>query len=453
MDLSVGRKFFGTDGIRGRVGAAPMTADFVLRLGRAAGAVLAPQGGGTVLIGKDTRSSGYMFESALEAGFSAAGVNIRLLGPLPTPGIAYLTRAFRAQVGVVISASHNPYYDNGIKFFSADGRKLPDEVELAIEAEIARPFATVDSARLGNARRITDATGRYAEFCKSTVAPTLRLNGMKIVVDCANGAAYQVGPGVFEDLGASVIRVGAEPDGLNINRECGSTHMAGVSAKVRESGADLGIAFDGDADRVLMVDHTGAIVDGDELLYIIAMALRAVNALRGPVVGTLMTNFGLEKAFADKGIAFHRAKVGDRYVLALLEEKGGVLGGESSGHIICLDKATTGDGLIAALQVLAAMSDSGRSLRDLTRDLGKFPQHLVNVKVTAKLDLEAPGIVRAVKAAEDALGGDGRVLLRPSGTEPLIRVMVEGTDEATVRRLADDIAGAVAKAAGQQAIG
>jgi len=442
----MGRKFFGTDGIRGRVGDHPLTADFVLRLGWAAGRVLAAAGGSTVLIGKDTRISGYMFESALEAGFSAAGVNIRLLGPLPTPGIAHLTQALGAQAGVVISASHNPYHDNGIKFFSAAGRKLADDIELAIEEEISRPFVTVDSARLGNARRVTDAVDRYAAFCLSS-APGLRLEGLHIVLDCANGAAYQVAPQVFSALGARLEVIGNTPDGLNINSGCGSTHIGHLRAEVLARGADLGIALDGDADRLLMVDHKGEIVDGDQLLFIIALARQAAGSLPGPVVGTLMTNFGLEKAFAEHKIAFQRAKVGDRYVLALLDELGGVIGGESSGHILCLDKASTGDGIIAALQVLAAAREAGRTLHELKQGFRKFPQELINVKVRERLNLETPSIVQAVKAAEGQLGSQGRVLLRPSGTEPLIRVMVEGADPALVHELAEHIAAAVAQAA------
>lgn len=442
----MGRKFFGTDGIRGRVGEHPLTADFVLRLGWAAGRVLAAAGGSTVLIGKDTRISGYMFESALEAGFSAAGVNIRLLGPLPTPGIAYLTQALGAQAGVVISASHNPYHDNGIKFFSAAGRKLADDIELAIEEEISRPFVTVDSAQLGNARRVIDAVERYAAFCLAS-APDLRLDGLHVVLDCANGAAYQVAPQVFNALGAKLDVIGNTPDGLNINSSCGSTYIGHLRAEVLARGADLGIALDGDADRVLMVDHKGEIVDGDELLFIIAMARKTAGELRGPVVGTLMTNFGLEKAFAERDIAFHRAKVGDRYVLAMLDEQGGILGGESSGHILCLDKTSTGDGTIAALQVLQAVQAAGSTLHELKQGFRKFPQELVNVKVRERPSLETSSIVQAVKTAEERLGNRGRVLLRPSGTEPLIRVMVEGEDAALVHELAESLAAAVAQAA------
>lgn len=443
----MGRKFFGTDGIRGRVGEHPMTADFVLRLGRAAGRVLAGNAGSQVLIGKDTRTSGYMFESALEAGFSAAGVDIRLLGPLPTPGIAYLTQAFRARAGVVISASHNPYYDNGIKFFGPDGRKLSDALEEAIEEEIARPFTTVDSARLGNARRITDAAGRYAEFCKSSFPVGDDLSGLHIVVDAAHGAGYQVAPAVFEDLGARVTRLGCEPDGLNINRDVGSTHPGALQARVRETDADLGIALDGDGDRVIMVDRNGDLVDGDELVYVIALARHRAGTLRGPVVGTQMSNLGLEQALAALGVEFLRSRVGDRHVMAMLDERGGELGGESSGHILCLDQTSTGDAIIAALQVLAACRDAGRALHELKSGMHKYPQHMVNVRIDKRPDLESPAIVRAVHEAESRLADSGRVLLRPSGTEPLIRVMVEGADESLVRELADRIAGAVGEAA------
>src|SRR5579871_927679 len=386
------RKYFGTDGVRGRVGSAHMNAEFVLRLGRAAGRVLARSGESTVLVGKDTRISGYMFESALEAGLSAAGANTRLLGPMPTPAIAYLTRTLRAEAGVVISASHNPYFDNGIKFFSADGRKLPDEVESAIEAELDKPFETVESGELGNAKRIVDAAGRYVEFCKSTVPYGLKLAGLKIVLDCAHGATYKVGPAVFDDMGAKVTCIGVNPDGLNINEACGSTHPAALQQKVRELGADFGIAFDGDGDRLLMVDHKGELVDGDELLYIIAMARKADSTLKGPVVGTHMSNLGLEQALVGAGIDFRRAAVGDRYVLALMEETGGILGGENSGHIVCLDRSTTGDGIIAALQVLQALHVSGKTLADARAPVKKYPQVLVNVKTAARVDLTVAGV-------------------------------------------------------------
>lgn len=442
------RKYFGTDGVRGRVGSAHMNAEFVLRLGRAAGRVLAKTGESTVLVGKDTRISGYMFESALEAGLSAAGVNTRLLGPMPTPAIAYLTRSLGAEAGVVISASHNPYYDNGIKFFSADGRKLPDEVEARIEEELDKPFATVESGELGNAKRIVDAAGRYVEFCKSSVPYGLKLAGLKIVLDCAHGATYKVAPAVFDDMGAKLTCIGVNPNGLNINAECGSTHPEALRQKVLELNADFGIAFDGDGDRLLMVDHKGELVDGDELLYIIAMSRKADGDLKGPVVGTHMSNLGLEQAFTAAGVPFKRAAVGDRYVLAMMEESGGVLGGENSGHIVCLDRATTGDGIIAALQVLQALHVSGKTLADARAPVHKYPQVLVNVKTSTRVDLSEARVRGAVASVEQQLAGRGRVLLRLSGTEPLVRVMVEGEEAGTVARLAEDIAAAVRTAAG-----
>jgi phosphoglucosamine mutase len=441
------RKYFGTDGVRGRVGSEHMNAEFVLRLGRAAGRVLARTGDSTVLVGKDTRISGYMFESALEAGLSAAGVNTRLLGPMPTPAIAYLTRVLDAQAGIVISASHNPYYDNGIKFFSADGRKLPDEVESRIEAELERPFETVESGELGNAKRIADAPARYVEFCKSSVPYGFKLAGLKVVLDCAHGATYKVGPAVFEDLGAKLTCMGASPNGLNINQDSGSTHPEALRRKVLELKADFGIAFDGDGDRVMMVDHKGELVDGDELLYIVAMSRKAEGTLKGPVVGTLMSNLGLEQALAAAGVPFKRAAVGDRYVLAMLEEQGGILGGENSGHIICLDRATTGDGILAALQVLQALHVSGQTLADARRPVKKYPQVLVNVKTPARVDLKAAPVQAAVSAVEKKLDGRGRVLLRASGTEPVVRVMVEGEEAGMVGALAEDIAAAVRAAA------
>lgn len=442
------RKYFGTDGVRGRVGSAHMNAEFVLRLGRAAGRVLAKTGESTVLVGKDTRISGYMFESALEAGLSAAGVNTRLLGPMPTPAIAYLTRSLGAEAGIVISASHNPYYDNGIKFFSADGRKLPDEVEMRIEEELDKPFATVESGELGNAKRIVDAAARYVEFCKSSVPYGLKLAGLKIVLDCAHGATYKVAPAVFDDLGAKLTCIGVNPNGLNINADCGSTHPEALRQKVLELNADFGIALDGDGDRLLMVDHKGELVDGDELLYIIAMARKADGGLKGPVVGTHMSNLGLEQAFATAGVPFKRAAVGDRYVLAMMEESGGVLGGENSGHIVCLDRATTGDGIIAALQVLQALHVSGKTLADARAPVQKYPQVLVNVKTPERVDLKQARVQSAVAAVEQQLAGRGRVLLRLSGTEPLVRVMVEGEEAGKVARLAEDIAAAVRAAAG-----
>lgn len=441
------RRYFGTDGIRGKVGSPQMSADFVLRLGWAAGRVLAPHGGGTVLIGKDTRISGYMFESALEAGLSAAGVNVQLLGPMPTPAIAYLTRETHAQAGVVISASHNPFEDNGIKFFSADGRKLADEVELRIEAELERPFATVDSALLGGVRRMQDAAARYIEFCKSSVARELTLDGLRLVLDCANGATYRVAPAVFAALGAQVTSIGTQPDGLNINKDCGSMHPDALRIKVLETGAHMGIAFDGDGDRVLMMDHRGTLVDGDELLFIIALARKQGKALRGPVVGTQMSNLGLEQALQHEGIAFHRAQVGDRYVLALLEEQGGILGGENSGHIICLDRTTTGDGIIAALQVLEALRPVDYDFTRLTSRIRKYPQTLVNIRTDARVDLAHPSIRSSVADVERKLNGRGRVLLRASGTEPVIRIMVEGEEAASLHGFAENIAAAVRAAA------
>ncbi|MDE2092025.1 MAG: phosphoglucosamine mutase [Gammaproteobacteria bacterium] len=441
------RKFFGTDGIRGLVGSPHMSADFVLRLGWAVGRVLAPQGGGTVLIGKDTRISGYMFESALEAGLSAAGVNVQLLGPMPTPAIAYLTHMAKAQAGIVISASHNTYQDNGIKFFSADGRKLPDDVESRIEEAVAKPFVTVDSRSLGSARRMTDAADRYIAFCQSTIGAGFKLDGLKVVLDCAHGATYRIAPAIFSALGAQVTSLGVRPNGLNINKDCGSTHPMSLQQKVVAMGAQLGIAFDGDGDRVMMVDHNGVLVDGDELLFIIAMARKSRHALHGPVVGTQMSNLGLEQAFGANGIEFRRAQVGDRNVLAMLEEFHGVLGGENSGHIICLDRTTTGDGIISALQVLEAMHTSGRDLADMRTGMHKFPQVLVNVKVREQVDLKTPEIVSAVQAVERRLNGRGRVLLRNSGTEPMVRVMVESEDADLTQQFAENIAEAVRTAA------
>ncbi|MEA2093851.1 MAG: phosphoglucosamine mutase [Pseudomonadota bacterium] len=441
------RKYFGTDGIRGRVGEYPVTAEFMLKLGWAAGRVLGSAGGDLVIIGKDTRISGYMFESVLEAGLAAAGIDSRLLGPMPTPAIAYLTRTLHACAGIVISASHNAYADNGIKFFSGEGTKLADEVELAIEAELEKPMVTVGSAQLGKAERIDDARGRYIEFCKSTIPQRLSLKGMKLVVDCANGATYQVAPSVFDELGAEVIAIGTDPDGLNINRDCGSTQPGLLQKVVREHNADIGIALDGDGDRVIMVDDQGELVDGDELLFIIAISRKQQGMLEGGVVGTLMSNLGLEHALQSHSIAFERARVGDRYVLELLKQNGSALGGESSGHIICLDRTTTGDGIVSALQVLAAMVQGGKSLHELKAGMMKYPQHMINVPVSEKVDLDAsPAVQKAVERVEQRLAGKGRVLLRPSGTEPVVRVMVEGEDEQTVRAEADHLASAVAKA-------
>ena len=441
------RRYFGTDGIRGRVGQHPITAEFMLRLGWATGKVLGSKGCNKVLIGKDTRISGYMFESALEAGLSAAGVNIALLGPMPTPGIAYLTRTLHACAGIVISASHNPYYDNGIKFFSRSGSKLPDEVELRIEAQLDGNFDTVDPASLGKAERIGDAAGRYIEFCKSTIPTSQDFAGLKIVVDCAHGATYHIAPNVFTELGAAVTTIGTEPDGLNINLDCGSTRPAALQAAVKAQGADLGIAFDGDGDRVIMVDHDGEVVDGDELLYIIAQDRLRTGRLPGAVVGTQMTNLGLEVALNELGVGLYRTKVGDRYILERLLAEDLTLGGEGSGHIICLDRTTTGDGIVSALQVLVAMNQSGKSLQELRTGMRKYPQTMINVPLEQRLDLDGNRPVQeAVQEVEARLGGRGRVLLRPSGTEPLIRVMVEGEDEGQVGELARQLAGVVREA-------
>ena len=441
------KKFFGTDGIRGRVGEYPITAEFMLKLGWAAGRVLGTRRNTRVIIGKDTRISGYMFESALEAGLSAAGVDILLLGPMPTPAVAYLTRTLHACAGIVISASHNAYADNGIKFFSRDGAKLPDEVELEIEAEIDKPMTTVESNRLGKAKRVNDAEGRYIEFCKSTIPLSLSPRGLKVVVDCAHGATYAVAPSVFEELGADVVAIGVEPDGLNINQECGSTYPQRLQKTVLEHQADVGIALDGDGDRVIMVDHRGELVDGDELLYIIAVSRLQGGALGGSVVGTLMSNLGLEHALLSHNITFERANVGDRYVLERLNQTSSLLGGESSGHIICLDRTTTGDGIVSALQVLAAMVKSGKSLYELKTGMKKYPQHMINVPVSGKVDLEkATAVQQAVRSAEQRMAGRGRVLLRPSGTEPVVRVMVEGEDEQQVHEEAEQLALVVAAA-------
>ncbi len=438
------RKYFGTDGVRGKVGEMPITPDFVMKLGWAAGKVLAKQGSKKVLIGKDTRISGYMLEAALEAGLSAAGLKPVLLGPMPTPAVAYLTRTFRAEAGVVISASHNPYYDNGIKFFSTSGTKLPDDIESAIEDAMDEEIQCVESAQLGKASRIDDAPGRYIEFCKSTFPSELSLDGLKIVVDCANGATYHIAPSVFSELGAEVITMGCSPDGLNINDKVGSTAPKALVERVLQEQADLGIAFDGDGDRLIMVDHTGYEVDGDELLYIIARDLQQQGTLVGGVVGTLMTNLGLEVALSKLDIPLLRAKVGDRYVMELLQEKGWRLGGENSGHIICLDQTTTGDGIVAALQVLKAASRADKTLFELRQDINKFPQVLINVRFAGEQDpLLSEKVQQAVRNVEASLGKTGRVLLRKSGTEPLIRVMVEGEVETVVREHAEKIAAEV----------
>lgn len=437
------RKYFGTDGVRGKVGQFPITPEFVMKLGWAAGRVLAQGRGGQskVLIGKDTRISGYMFESALEAGLSAAGVDILLLGPMPTPGIAYLTRTFRADAGIVISASHNPYYDNGIKFFSGDGTKLPDEVELAIEAELDKPMDIVAPDALGKAERVVDAAGRYIEFCKSTIPSRLSLNGLKIVLDCAHGATYGIAPLVFDELGAEVITIGTEPDGLNINENCGSTSPAQIQQAVLQHKADLGIALDGDGDRLIMVDHLGEVIDGDELLFIIASARMGRPGFKKGVVGTVMSNLGLEHALNALGIELHRAQVGDRYVMELLKQGEWTLGGESSGHIICLDHTTTGDGIVAALQVLAAVVEMGKPLHDLKSGMEKYPQILINVRTEQRFDFANSVAVRqALQEVESRLNGSGRILLRASGTEPVIRVMVEGRDGGLVRECAHYLA-------------
>ncbi len=448
------KKYFGTDGIRGKVGQAPITPDFVMRLGYAAGRVLtsiesnlAKGAHPAVLIGKDTRISGYMLESALEAGLSAAGVDVLMTGPMPTPAVAYLTRALRAQAGVVISASHNPFYDNGIKFFSSLGTKLPDDVEHAIEAELDKPMQVMESASLGKVRRIDDAAGRYVEFCKSTFPNTLDLRGLKIVLDCAHGATYHVAPPVFHELGAEIIVIGHQPDGININHEVGSTHPQALQKAVVEHHADLGIAFDGDGDRVMMVDAGGNLLDGDQLLYIIAAARQQSSTLQGGVAGTLMTNLALEHKLAAMNIPFARAKVGDRYVLELLNQRGWQLGGENSGHILTLDKHSSGDGIIAALQVLQAVIQSNQTLGQLRADLTLYPQVLINVKTAKKIDLEQHvEIQAAVKLAEKELADSGRVLLRASGTEPKIRVMVEGENQSQVQMLAQRIADVVTQA-------
>ena len=440
------RNYFGTDGVRGRVGEHPLTVDFALRLASAAARVLAPKGA-TVLVGKDTRLSGYMFEAALEAGFVASGVNVMLIGPLPTPGIAYLTKRFECDFGVVISASHNPYEDNGIKFFDANGGKLSDEVEARIEQYLDEPAITRTSGELGRATRVDKSRVRYQEFCMSTV-PGLDLANFKIVIDCANGAGYKVGPRILADLGAEIVPIGCSPNGRNINLNCGSTAPELLQLTVPGVRSHAGIALDGDGDRLVMVDHLGRTVDGDQLLYIIARARREQNMLHGPVVGTVMSNLGLEHALAKEGIEFRRARVGDRYVLELLRETGGTLGGETSGHLLCLDHTTTGDALISALQVLAIMKRSGRSLAELAAPMPKYPQVLENVRVANKIDpaTSAP-IQDAVTRAQRQLGDTGRIVLRPSGTEPVIRVMVEGVDEKVVREIARELAATVASAA------
>ncbi len=443
------RKYFGTDGIRGLVGEFPIVPEFAMKLGWAAGKVLAASGQPSVVIGKDTRLSGYLLESALQSGLSAAGVDVRLLGPMPTPAVAHLARAFHASAGIVISASHNPYYDNGIKFFSAMGKKLPDDIELQIEDWLEKPITIDKPDALGKVLRQEDARGRYIEFCKASFPYHLNLKGLKVVVDCAHGATYQVGPAVFRELGAKVITVACEPNGMNINEDCGSTHPQALQAAVLINKADLGIAFDGDGDRIVMVDHTGSVIDGDEILVMIARARLQENPNLGGVVGTLMSNMGMEVALREMGLDFVRAKVGDRFVMAELDKRGWTLGGEGSGHIVCLDKTTTGDAIIAALQVLTAVVQSGQSLHELRQGMTKFPQQLINVKIAQKSDpMQNAEIAAAVKQAEQELGARGRVLLRASGTEPLIRVMVEGEHQQQISRICQDLAEQVRTALG-----
>jgi phosphoglucosamine mutase len=434
------RKYFGTDGIRGHVGQFPITPDFMLKLGWAAGMAFRKKGSCKILIGKDTRISGYMFESALEAGLSAAGADVMLLGPMPTPAIAYLTRTFHADAGIVISASHNPHYDNGIKFFSGQGTKLPDDIEAMIEELLDQPMTVVESAKLGKVTRINDAAGRYIEFCKSSVPAGTDFAGLKIVIDCAHGAAYKVAPSVFKELGAHVVVLSAQPNGLNINDACGSTHLEPLQAAVVDQQADLGIAFDGDADRVLMVDRHGAVVDGDDLLFLIARDLHQRGKLHGGVVGTLMSNLGLELAFKDLGIPFVRAKVGDRYVMSELLSRDWQLGGENSGHIVCCHFTTTGDAIVAALQVLMALKRSDSALDEALQGRNKCPQVLINVRYKGDVDpVVHPDVVRACEVVTEKMAGRGRVLLRKSGTEPLVRVMVEGDDAAMVASYAQEL--------------
>ncbi|WP_422509521.1 phosphoglucosamine mutase [Stenotrophomonas sp. GZD-301] len=450
------RRYFGTDGIRGRVGQGVISADFVLRLGNALGRVLTARNGHrpghrpVVVIGKDTRISGYMFEAALEAGLVAAGADVQLLGPMPTPAVAFLTRTLGADAGIVISASHNPHYDNGIKFFSADGEKLDDATELALEAALDEPFITAESDRLGKAMRARDAVGRYIEFCKASVPRAFDLRGLKIVLDCAHGATYHIAPLLFRELGADVVAIGAEPNGVNINDGVGSMHIDNLAAKVREAGADLGIAFDGDGDRVLMADDQGNPVDGDDLLYVLAPSWRGNGRLRGPVVGTLMTNFGLEQAMERLDIPFLRSNVGDRYVHQALVEGGGVLGGEASGHLLCLDRATTGDAIVSALQVLEVLRRENTSLRQALSGLHKVPQKTVNVRlagVSAKAIVQSDGVQAALAAAQQAVQGRGRAFLRPSGTEPVVRVTVEADSGELMQSTLDNLSAAVKAAA------
>ena len=446
-DIRANSGVFGTDGIRGTVGQFPITPAFCLHLGWAVGRVFARRGDCRILIGKDTRVSGYMLESVLESGLVSAGADVSLLGPMPTPAIAYLTRTLRADAGIVVSASHNPYQDNGIKFFDANGNKFDDSVEAEIEAQLAKPMVCAASNQLGKASRVPDAPGRYIEFCKATLSRGFRLQGLKVVLDCANGATYHVAPGVFEELGAHIRVIGDAPDGFNINANCGSTQPESLVAVVREQGADIGIAFDGDGDRVILVDHKGEVVDGDELLFIIAEHRRRAGNLSGGVAGTLMTNFGLERALAEIDVPFERARVGDRHVLELLRRRDWWLGGESSGHILCLDLSSTGDGIIAALQALVAMVDSGRTIHELKRRMTKLPQTVVNVAVADPSAAALRGeVLRAVNDGERRLAGRGRVLIRPSGTEPVVRVMVESEDRAEVASIAQDLAATVRQA-------
>ena len=444
--MTTERKYFGTDGIRGRLGESLINPEFVLKLGWAAGVALQKNGKGRVLIGKDTRISGYLLESVLEAGLTAAGVNVNLLGPMPTPGIAYLTRTLRAEAGIVISASHNPYYDNGIKFFGPDGTKISDEIENLIELEIDKPMQMVPPARLGKAKRIIDAVGRYVEFCKSTLGLGSRLTGMKIVIDCANGATYQAAPLVLRELGAEVIELSVNPNGFNINEHCGSTHPENLARRVLAEKAHVGVAFDGDGDRLIMVDHKGEIVDGDEILFIMAKHYQENNLLQGGVIGTSMTNFGLELAFSDLAIPFKRTKVGDRHVLEGLRNHNWLLGGESSGHIVNLGLTTTGDGIVSALQILSIVYNTGKTLFDLKSQVNKFPQILLNVEIQRPISLDKePEISKAVESAEKRLGKRGRILIRPSGTEPVVRVMVEGDNLDLVKALAAELAEIVAQ--------
>ncbi|VAW64749.1 Phosphoglucosamine mutase [hydrothermal vent metagenome] len=438
------KKYFGTDGIRGRVGTGQMTPQAVMKLGWAVGKVLASRGNNLVVIGKDTRISGYMFEAALEAGLAAAGVDSKMIGPMPTPGIAYLTRTLRASAGIVISASHNPFYDNGLKFFSAEGSKLDDDIENEIEAMYETEMQTVDSAALGKAERIEDAQGRYIEACKATIPIGTSFKGLKVVLDCANGATYHIAPNVFAELGADVITIADKPDGVNINENCGSTHPNTLAAAVLQNRADIGIAFDGDGDRLMMVDSKGQVIDGDQILYIITKARLAAGEKQGGVAGTLMSNLGLELAIKNLGLQFERTSVGDRYVMECLREKGWSLGGENSGHIICLDRTTTGDGIVSSLQVMAYLAESGTTLTDALIDMKMMPQILINVPLPVKTNpIGEPKVQQAVDEVEKKLNGKGRVLLRASGTEPLIRVMVEGEDEKIVTRYAQQIADAV----------